>query len=115
MQREPKPVALRVPFQFAGLAGGFQRRSPTGGWAKGTPRNAEMVPSDLPSSLPVSILTGAEEPAARIVTAASSAVKSKALAAEEKPNLIEESPGKARGTISQVLCAQGSCSQRLNE
>src|SRR5579862_9660818 len=103
MQREPNSVALRVPFHFAGLMGGFQRRSPTGGLAKGMPRNEVIVPSDLPSSLPVSILTVGAEPAARMVTAATanSAVKRTAPTADERPSLNMESPGKARGTISQ--------------
>src|SRR5579864_1001175 len=102
MQREPKPVALRVPFHFAGWTGGFQRRSPTGGLAKGMPRKAEMVPSDLPSSLPVSILTVGAEAAARMLTAAKSAVKRKATTTDEKPNFMDKSPREARGTISQV-------------
>src|SRR5580704_745305 len=108
MQREPNSAALRVPFHLTGATGGFQRRSPTGGLAKGMPRKAEIVPSDLPSSLPVSILTVGAEPAARMVTAARSAVKSKALAAEEMPSLIEESPGEARGTIAQRKRARKS-------
>src|ERR1700744_1508586 len=102
MQREPNSVALRVPFHFAGATGGFQRRSLTGGLAKGMPRNAVMVPLDLPSSLPVSILTVGAEPAARMVIAAANrAAKKTAPATAEKPSLIGESPGKARGTISQ--------------
>src|ERR1700744_4013387 len=101
MQREPNSVALRVPFHFAGATGGFQRRSLTGGLAKGMPRNAEMVPSDLPSSLPVSILTVGAVPAARMVTAASSAVKRTAPTTDEKPSFIAKSPREARWTISQ--------------
>src|ERR1700760_3661179 len=103
MQREPNSVALRVPFHLTGFMGGFQRRSPMGGLAKGMPRNAEMLPSDLPSSLPVSILTVGAEPAPRMLTAAkaNSAVKSPAPTADESPSLIMESPGEARGTISQ--------------
>src|ERR1700722_1287569 len=101
MQREPNSAALRVPFHLTGATGGFQRRSPTGGLAKGMPRKAEIVPSDLPSSLPVSIFMVGAEPAARIVIAANSAVKIRAPVTAEKPSLIEESPGEARGTISQ--------------
>src|SRR5580692_5113274 len=100
MQREPKPMALRVPFHLAGATGGFQRRSPTGGLAKGMPRKALIVPSDLPSSLPVSILTVGAEPAPRMLTAATanSAVKRIAPTADERPSLNMESPGEARGT-----------------
>src|ERR1700722_21033890 len=99
MQREPNSAALRVPFHLTGATGGFQRRSPTGGLAKGMPRKAEIVPSDLPSSLPVSIFAVGAELAARMVTAASSAGKRKALAAEERLSRIEGSPGEARGKI----------------
>src|ERR1700760_1697966 len=110
MQREPNSVALRVPFHLTGFMGGFQRRSPTGGLAKGTPRNAVMLPSDLPSSLPVSILTVGAEPAPRMLTAAkaNNAVKSPAPTADESPSLIMESPGEARGTISQRKGARKS-------
>src|ERR1700722_4457251 len=108
MQREPKSVALRTPFHLAGGMGGFQRRSPTGGLANGTPRKAEIVPSDLPSSLPVSILTVGAEPAPRILTAANNAVRRMAPTADEKPSLIMESPGEARGTISQRKGARKS-------
>src|SRR5579871_2509220 len=97
MQREPNSVALRVPFHFAGLTGGFQRRSPTGGLAKGMPRNALIAPSDLPSILPVSIFTVGAEPAARMLTAANKAVRSTAVAAEKRPSLIMESPVKPGG------------------
>src|SRR5579862_3783208 len=97
MQREPNSLALRMPFHFAGLAGGFQRRSLTGGLAKGMPRNAVIVPSDLPSSLPVSIFTVGAESAARLLTPANKAARSTALAAEERPSLIEESPGEPGG------------------
>src|ERR1700755_2376669 len=101
MQRAPNSVALRVPFHLTGAMGGFQRRPATGGLAKGMPRNAVMVPSDLPSSLPVSILTVGAEPAARMVTAANKAMKQAAPTMEEKPSFIIESPQEARGTISQ--------------
>ena len=62
-----------------------------------------MVPSDLPSSLPASIFTVGAESAARMLTPANKAARSTALAAEERPSLIEESPGEARGTISQLV------------
>src|SRR5579862_7346070 len=103
MQREPNSLALRMPFHFAGLTGGFQRRSLTGGLAKGMPRNAVIVPSDLPSSLPVSIFTVGAESAARMLTAANKEARNTALAAEERPSLIVESPVEARGTISQLV------------
>jgi hypothetical protein len=38
----PKAPASRVPAHLAGRAGGFQRRSPTGGAANGMPRKALM-------------------------------------------------------------------------
>src|SRR5580698_5395205 len=104
MQREPKAVAVRVPFHLAGATGGFQRRSPTGGLAKGMPRKAGMAPSDLPSSLPV----GAGSAAGMGIAAASNAVKKTAPATAEKPSLIGESPGEARGTISQRKGARKS-------
>src|SRR5690348_14225031 len=99
MQRAPNSVALRVPFHLTGFMGGFQRRSPTGGLAKGTPRKAAMVPSVLPSSLPVSILTVGAEPAPRMLAAATAntAVKSTAPTADESPSLIMESPEKPEG------------------
>src|ERR1700677_4151037 len=96
MQREPNSVALRAPFHLGGARGGFHRRSRTGGLANGMPRKAEMVPSDLPSSSPVSILTVGAEPAARMLMAASSAVKIRAPVTAEKPTLIEESPVESR-------------------
>src|SRR5258708_29923717 len=41
-QAGPKAPASRSPVHLAGGAGGFQRNSPTGGAAKGMPRNALM-------------------------------------------------------------------------
>src|ERR1700760_4949233 len=101
MQRDPNSVALRVPFHFTGATGGFHRRSPTGGLANGTPRKAVIVPSDLPSSLPLSILTVGAEPAPRMLTAANKAMKQTAPTKDERPNLTIESPRKSRATISQ--------------
>src|ERR1700723_534088 len=101
MHCKPNPLALRVAFHLARTPGGFQRRSPTGGLAKGMPRKAVMVPADLPSSLPVSILTVGAEPAARMVIAtANRAVKKTAPATAEKPSLIGESPGSPRDNIT---------------
>src|ERR1039458_43817 len=48
----PKLVAVRMPCQLAGAAGGFQRRLPTGGAAKGIPRKARKAPSMAPWTWP---------------------------------------------------------------
>src|SRR5882724_3273369 len=57
MQWCPNSVAWRTPDHLAAGCGGFQRRSPTGGAAYGMPRNALTLPSVLPSTAPVRILT----------------------------------------------------------
>src|SRR5208337_2907223 len=61
-QRAAKLVASRTPFQCAGGCGAFQRKSPTGGAAKGMPRNARVRPSltSLPCMLPCAVLTVSE-------------------------------------------------------
>src|SRR5580658_3052779 len=58
-QRAPNLVASRLPFHFAGGAGAFQRMSPTGGAAYGSPRNAFTLPllRVFPSALPCSVFT----------------------------------------------------------
>src|SRR5277367_1626680 len=88
MQRAPNSVALRAPCHFAGRAGGFHRRSPTGGAAYGIPRNALIVPSDLPSSLPVSTLACDLELAACRVVAARSTVPTVAANLSQDPSLL---------------------------
>src|SRR5580658_8272138 len=45
-------VASRSPFHGEGGMGGFQRRSPTGGAAKGTPLNTAMLPAKNPRRVP---------------------------------------------------------------
>src|ERR1700729_1119863 len=88
MQRAPNSVALRVPGHIAGRAGGCHRRAPTGGARKGIPRNAFVVPSDLPSSLPVSTLACDLELAACRVVAVRSAVPTVAANIRHDPNLL---------------------------
>lgn len=57
-QRGPKRVAARTPFQGTTGWGGFQRRLPTGGAAKGMPRKARMpLRSATPSTVPLAVLT----------------------------------------------------------
>src|SRR5579872_570827 len=114
MQRAPNSVALRVPFHLTGFMGGFQRRSPTGGLAKGTPRKAAMVPSVLPSSLPVSILTVGAEAAPRMLTEANNAVKSTAPTADESPSLIMESPEKPEGQYHSGRALENPACNRLS-
>src|SRR5260370_2309291 len=54
---EPKSMALRTLSHLAAGTGGFQRRSPTGGAAKGIPRNARTSVMSLPSTVPDTVLT----------------------------------------------------------
>src|SRR5215510_12868437 len=62
----PNRVAFRVPTHLLTGWGGFQRRSPTGGDAYGTPRNATSFGAELkciPSREPASSVTvGGEDP-----------------------------------------------------
>src|SRR5262245_42448377 len=62
----PNCVALRIPAHLFTGWGGFQRRSPTGGVAYGTPRNATSFGAELkciPSRAPASSVTvGGEDP-----------------------------------------------------
>ena len=57
MHRLPNAVAFRTPVHFATGWGGFQRKSPTGGAAYGTPRNMRMpgfapaMPSRTPAAM----------------------------------------------------------------
>src|SRR5580658_9721075 len=50
-------VASRSPFHGEGGMGGFQRRSPTGGAAKGTPLNTAMLPAKNPRRVPLERVT----------------------------------------------------------
>src|SRR6185503_15685479 len=54
--------AGRTPVHFRGGCGGRQRSAPTGGAAKGTPRNTitPLAESTTPSMVPVSIVTRVE-------------------------------------------------------
>src|SRR5580704_1412461 len=58
-QCAPNLAASRSPFHVAGGCGAFQRRSPTGGAAYGSPRNARTFPSLIvfPVALPCSVFT----------------------------------------------------------
>ena len=55
--RGPNFFAARTPSQFATDCGGFQRKSPTGGAAKGTPLNARtfVAPLYVPSTTPLAV------------------------------------------------------------
>ena len=58
MARGPNLSALRTPSQSLTGWGGFQRRSPTGGWANGTPLNARTPFSSVtPSMTPLAVRT----------------------------------------------------------
>ena len=65
MQCEPNSVALRTSVHFAAGAGGFQRKSPTGGAAYGMPRNTLTGPSLFPSTTPDAVLTCGPDDAAK--------------------------------------------------
>ena len=52
-----KCSALRVPSQFFTGCGSFQRKSPTGGWAKGMPLNILIPETWVPSTNPLTVLT----------------------------------------------------------
>jgi hypothetical protein len=70
MQRGPNLSALRTPCQLPAGCGGFQRSSPTGGAAKGTPLKLRtpVLLSAAPSSVPPVSLTRswAKAPAASV-------------------------------------------------
>ena len=57
IQRGPNLTASRTPFQFLTGCGGFQRRSPTGGAANGTPRKARTPSTVVPATVPFEVLT----------------------------------------------------------
>src|SRR6476620_10888677 len=72
-------LASRTPSHFCGGCGAFQRRSPTGGAAYGTPKYTVVPPSTgLPFTSPVAVLTCA--PATPELSATSSAT--------HKPSLV---------------------------
>src|SRR5581483_10883327 len=59
MHRGPNFSALRTPVQFLGGCGGFQRKSPMGGSAKGIPLNSRtpVAESVVPASVPLAVFT----------------------------------------------------------
>src|SRR5262245_59421348 len=62
---------LRTPSHFAGRCGSFQRKSPTGGAAKGIPLNARTPDESVtPEILPVAMATGSEMAAGVVIVVA---------------------------------------------
>ena len=56
-QRAPAATAGRTPDHGACGCGGFSLSGPTGGAAKGTPKNPKMPPCSSPATVPADVLT----------------------------------------------------------
>src|SRR6185503_19496917 len=81
MQMGPNLLASRTPLQLAAGCGARQRRSPTGGAAKGIFLKTEMPPSVVPANLPCRIVTwGSAEAAPQI--------KTEIVTANAKPRIV---------------------------
>src|SRR5262245_19975067 len=70
MQEAPKSVAARSPAQLATGCGAFQRRSPTGAAAKGTPLKEAMPSSSEPTSTPLATVARGLPSAATVTSGA---------------------------------------------
>src|SRR5580765_2246036 len=77
MQSWPYLSAMRTPDQRGADCGAFQRSSPTGGAAKGTPLKERTLSATTPSSSPDSTLT-------RLAALPSARVKGVAMTAESR-------------------------------
>lgn len=88
MHSTPDLIGCRTPLQDCGGTGGFQRRSPTGGFAYGIPRNRRILPSATrsPRTKPLSTRTVPSLPGD--ASASNEVKEARAVAPATKPFLM---------------------------